>query len=129
MNYKLSLSPLFVLEIIASVLFIVFFGFGNFLFFILLSMIFGVVLLGVFWKNMLEFQMGGLKDMLTQFSFVIAGFLFVVPGIITSVFGIFVFFFGIALKIMTKSKYQYTKQEYQNSNEEIIDVEIIEDRK
>ncbi|EAL8990133.1 integral memnbrane protein, partial [Campylobacter jejuni] len=25
--------------------------------------------------------------------------------------------------------YQYTKQEYQNSNEEIIDVEIIEDRK
>ncbi|HEF6095311.1 TPA: integral memnbrane protein, partial [Campylobacter jejuni] len=26
-------------------------------------------------------------------------------------------------------KYQYTKQEYQNSNEEIIDVEIIEDRK
>ncbi|HHP5560846.1 TPA: integral memnbrane protein, partial [Campylobacter jejuni] len=46
-----------------------------------------------------------------------------------SVFGIFVFFFGIALKLITKSKYQYTKQEYQNSNEEIIDVEIIEDRK
>ncbi|MBW1509102.1 integral memnbrane protein, partial [Campylobacter jejuni] len=108
---------------------IVFFGFGNFLFFILLSMIFGAVLLGIFWKNMLEFQMGGLKDMLTQFSFVIAGFLLVFPGIITSVFGIFVFFFGIALKLMTKSKYQYTKQEYQNSNEEIIDVEIIEDRK
>ncbi len=40
---------------------------------------------------MLEFQMGGLKDMLTQFSFVIAGFLLVFPGIITSVFGIFVF--------------------------------------
>ncbi|EAL5962545.1 integral memnbrane protein [Campylobacter jejuni] len=129
MNYKLSLSPLFALEIIASALFIVFFGFGNFLFFILLSMIFGVVLLGVFWKNILEFQMGDLKDMLTQFSFVIAGFLLVFPGIITSVFGIFVFLFGIALKIMTKSKYQYTKQERQNSNEEIIDVEIIEDRK
>ncbi|MCW1847006.1 integral memnbrane protein [Campylobacter jejuni] len=128
MNYKLSLSPLFVLEIIASILFIVFFGFGNFLFFILLSMIFGVILLGIF-ENMLEFQMGGLKDMLTQFSFVIAGFLLIFPGIITSVFGIFVFFFGIALKLMTKSKYQYTKQEYQNSNEEIIDVEIIEDRK
>ena len=27
------------------------------------------------------------------------------------------------------NQYQYTKQEYQNSNEEIIDVEIIEDRK
>ncbi|HEC2790892.1 TPA: integral memnbrane protein [Campylobacter jejuni] len=129
MNYKLSLSPLFVLEIIASVLFIVFFGFGNFLLFILLSMIFGVVLLVIFWKNMLEFQMGGLKGMLTQFSFVIAGFLLVFPGIITSVFGIFVFLFGIALKLMTKSRYQYTKQEYQNSNEEIIDVEVIEDRK
>lgn len=33
MNYKLSLSPLFVLEIIASILFIVFFGFGNFFIF------------------------------------------------------------------------------------------------
>lgn len=47
MNYKLSLSPLFVLEIIASILFIVFFGFGNFLFFILLSMIFGA---GFYWE-------------------------------------------------------------------------------
>lgn len=56
MNYKLSLSPLFVLEIIASVLFIVFFGFGNFLFFILLSMIFGAVLLGIFGKICLNFK-------------------------------------------------------------------------
>ncbi|HEF9813468.1 TPA: integral memnbrane protein [Campylobacter coli] len=129
MNYKLSLSPLFLLELVASILFIVFFGLGNFLIFILASMIFGVILLGIFWKNMLEFRISGFKDMLTQFSFVIAGFLLIFPGIITSVFGIFVFFFGIALKLITKSKYQYTKQEYQNSNEEIIDVEIIEDRK
>lgn len=54
-------------------------------------MIFGAVLLGIFWKNMLEFQMGGLKDMLTQFSFVIAGFLLVFPGIITSVLGFLYF--------------------------------------
>ncbi|MFQ6341813.1 FxsA family membrane protein [Campylobacter sp. VTCC 70190] len=126
---KLSLSPLFVLEIIASVLFIVFFGLGNFLFFILLSMIFGAVLLGIFWKNMLEFQVGGLRDMLRQFSFVIAGFLLIFPGIITSVFGIFVFFFGMALKFTSKSNHQHSKQENQNSSEEIIDVEIIEDRK
>lgn len=129
MNYKLSLSPLFILEIVASVLFVVFFGFGNFLFFILLSMIFGVVLLAIFWKNMLEFQMMGLKDMLTQFSFVIAGFLLIFPGIITSIFGIFAFLFGIVLKIMTKSSRPYARQKHQNSNEEIIDVEIIEDLK
>lgn len=82
MNYKLSLSPLFVLEIIASVLFIVFFGFGNFLFFILLSMIFGAVLLGIFWKNMLEFQMGGLKDMLTQFLLLSQGFCLFFQGLL-----------------------------------------------
>lgn len=127
MNYKSSLSPLFVLEIIASVLFIVFFGFGNFLLFILLSIVFGVVLLGIFWKNMLEFQLGGFKNMLMQFSFVIAGFLLIFPGIITSILGIFVLIFGIFLKMMVRSQYRYTDKEKKDSSEEIIDVEIIED--
>lgn len=71
--------------------------------------------------------MGGLRHMLTQFTFVLAGILFIFPGIITSILGFCVFIFGIVLKLMTKSKHTY--QKYRNSNEEIIDVEIIEDKK
>lgn len=127
MSYKLKLSPLFVIEFIFSLLFIIFFGFGNFLIFILVSMIFGVVLLGIFWKNMLEFQILGFKNMLTQFSFVIAGFLLVFPGVLTSFIGFLIFLFGIFLKIATKTK--YTHRQNRNSSEEIIDVEIIEDEK
>ncbi|MBM0637626.1 FxsA family protein [Campylobacter sp. VicNov18] len=127
MNYKLNLSPLIVLEIVLSVLFIVFFGLGNFLLFMLFSLIFGIVLLAIFWKNILEFQITDLKHMLTQFTFVIAGFLLIFPGIFTSVLGILVFVFGLSLKLMTKSKSKPTH--HANSNEEIIDVEIIEDRK
>lgn len=125
---KLSLSPLFLLEIIVSILFIVFFGFGNFLIFILLSMLFGAVLLGIFWKNMLEFRMSGFKDMLTQFSFVIAGFLFIFPGIITSIFGFLVFCFGLIFGFKkTKNESRYKQDKYHS--EEIIDVEIIEEKK
>ncbi|EAH5016843.1 integral memnbrane protein [Campylobacter coli] len=128
MNYKLSLSPLFLLELVASILFIVFFGLGNFLIFILASMIFGVILLGIFWKNMLEFRISGFKDMLTQFAFVMAAFLFIFPGIITSIFGFFVLCFGLIFNF-AKPRYKRNYRQNNTSDEEIIDVEIIEDRK
>ncbi|MFH5343543.1 integral memnbrane protein [Campylobacter coli] len=128
MNYKLSLSPLFLLELVASILFIVFFGLGNFLIFILASMIFGVILLGIFWKNMLEFRISGFKDMLTQFAFVMAAFLFIFPGIITSIFGFFVLCFGFIFNF-AKPRYKRNYRQNNTSDEEIIDVEIIEERK
>ncbi|EIA83666.1 hypothetical protein [Campylobacter coli] len=128
MNYKLSLSPLFLLELVASILFIVFFGLGNFLIFILASMIFGVILLGIFWKNMLEFRISGFKDMLTQFAFVMAAFLLIFPGIVTSIFGFFVLCFGLIFNF-AKPRYKRNYRQNNTSNEEIIDVEIIEDRK
>ncbi|HID0153859.1 TPA: integral memnbrane protein [Campylobacter coli] len=128
MNYKLSLSPLFLLELVASILFIVFFGLGNFLIFILVSMIFGVILLGIFWKNMLEFRISGFKDMLTQFAFVMAAFLFIFPGIVTSIFGFFVLCFGLIFNF-AKPRYKRNYRQNNTSDEEIIDVEIIEERK
>ncbi|EAC2146250.1 integral memnbrane protein [Campylobacter coli] len=128
MNYKLSLSPLFLLELVASILFIVFFGLGNFLIFILASMIFGVILLGIFWKNMLEFRISGFKDMLTQFAFVMAAFLFIFPGIVTSIFGFFVLCFGLIFNF-AKPRYKRNYRQNNASDEEIIDVEIIEERK
>ncbi|ECO2750078.1 integral memnbrane protein [Campylobacter coli] len=128
MNYKLSLSPLFLLELVASILFIVFFGLGNFLIFILASMIFGVILLGIFWKNMLEFRISGFKDMLTQFAFVMVAFLFIFPGIVTSIFGFFVLCFGLIFNF-AKPRYKRNYRQNNTSDEEIIDVEIIEERK
>lgn len=128
MNYKLSLSPLFLLELVASILFIVFFGLGNFLIFILASMIFGVILLGIFWKNMLEFRISGFKDMLTQFAFVMAAFLLIFPGIVTSIFGFFVLCFGLVFNF-AKPRYKRNYRQNNTSDEEIIDVEIIEERK
>ncbi|BEJ71263.1 integral memnbrane protein [Campylobacter coli] len=128
MNYKLSPSPLFLLELVASILFIVFFGLGNFLIFILASMIFGVILLGIFWKNMLEFRISGFKDMLTQFAFVMAAFLFIFPGIVTSIFGFFVLCFGLIFNF-AKPRYKRNYRQNNTSDEEIIDVEIIEERK
>lgn len=128
MNYKLSLSPLFLLELVASILFIVFFGLGNFLIFILASIIFGVILLGIFWKNMLEFRISGFKDMLTQFAFVMAAFLLIFPGIVTSIFGFFVLCFGLIFNF-AKPRYKRNYRQNNTSDEEIIDVEIIEERK
>ncbi len=128
MNYKLSLSPIFLLELVASILFIVFFGLGNFLIFILASMIFGVILLGIFWKNMLEFRIIGFKDMLTQFAFVMAAFLLIFPGIVTSIFGFFVLCFGLIFNF-AKPRYKRNYRQNNTSDEEIIDVEIIEERK
>ncbi|EOE5701675.1 integral memnbrane protein [Campylobacter upsaliensis] len=127
MIMKLSLgAPFLIVELIACAVFIITFGFGNFLIFMLLSMIAGVVLLALFWKNMLEFQMGGLKDTLKQFAFVIAGFLFLIPGVLSSVFGILVLVFGLIFGVKTQTNF-YKKE--QKHNEEIIDVEIIEERK
>ncbi|HEC1567931.1 TPA: integral memnbrane protein [Campylobacter upsaliensis] len=124
---KLSLgAPFLIIELIACAVFIITFGFGNFLIFMLLSMIAGVVLLALFWKNMLEFQMGDLKDTLKQFAFVIAGFLFLIPGVLSSVFGILVLIFGLIFGVKTQTNF-YKKE--QKHNEEIIDVEIIEERK
>lgn len=128
MNYKLSLSPLFLLELVASILFIIFFGLGNFLIFILASMIFGVILLGIFWKNMLEFRISDFKNMLTQFAFIMAAFLFIFPGIVTSIFGFFVLCFGLIFNF-AKPKYKRNYRQNNTSDEEIIDVEIIEERK
>ncbi|HEF9987984.1 TPA: integral memnbrane protein, partial [Campylobacter coli] len=122
------LSPLFLLELVASILFIVFFGLGNFLIFILASMIFGVILLGIFWKNMLEFRISGFKDMLTQFAFVMAAFLLIFPGIVTSIFGFFVLCFGLIFNF-AKPRYKRNYRQNNTSDEEIIDVEIIEERK
>lgn len=130
MKFKLSLTPLILLEIFFTILFIIVFGLGNFLAFVLISMVCGIVILGIFWRNLLEFHIDGFKNMFIQFSFVISGFLLIFPGILSSILGILIFIFGILLKIsFNTSSFKTTKTKQNSYNDDIIDVEIIEDKK
>ncbi|KAA6225371.1 MULTISPECIES: integral memnbrane protein [unclassified Campylobacter] len=128
-RFKISLTPVIISEFIISILFIYVFGVGNFVVFIMASMLLGVILLIIFWKNMLEFQLSGVKNMITQFSFVIAGFLLVFPGVLTSFFGFLILIVALFFQFFTKTRYRRTQRQNMQGNEEIIDVEIIEDGK
>lgn len=133
--YRISLLPFVLLELVASVLFVLGFGFGNFLIFLLVSVLIGVVLLGVFWKNMLEFQILAPKEMFAQFAYVIAAFLFIIPGILSSSFALFILVFALVFQGRKKPKSEEAEFEVNEGNfkqkdyEEIIDVEIIEDKR
>lgn len=121
--YTFSIFPFILLEVLASVLFVMSFGFGNFLLFLFGSMLIGVVLLAIFWRNMLEFRLCSPLEMLKNFAFVISGFLFLVPGLLSSVCGLFVLVFGFSRQNAGK----FTQSSRQN--DEIIDVEIIDEKK
>lgn len=123
--YKISFPPLILLEIIISVAFVLVFGFGNFCLFLLLSMLSGVVVLAIFWKNMLEFRISTFKEMFMNFAFIIAGFLLIIPGVLSSLLGFFTLIFGLIISIKRSNSYSQQRQ----NNEEIIDVEIIEENK
>ncbi len=146
--YKIGLAPYIVLEVLASVGFVLAFGFGNFIIFLLLSMLLGGILLGIFWRNMLEFRLSTPLEMLKNFAFVIAGFLLALPGVLSSICGLFVLIFGLVFgknsinsrKFGSNSanfnenshKFKENSANFsQNSStkSEIIDVEIIEVKK
>lgn len=121
--YTFSIFPFILLEVLASVLFVMSFGFGNFVLFLFGSMLIGVILLAIFWRNMLEFKLCSPLEMLKNFAFVISGFLFLVPGLLSSVCGLFVLVFGFSRQNTDK----FTQSSRQN--DEIIDVEIIDEKK
>ena len=148
--FKLSIAPFVVLEVLASVAFVVGFGFGKFVLFLFASAILGAALLGLFWKNMLAFKISTPLEMLKNFAFVIAGFLLAVPGVLSSICGLCVLVFGLVFTLGRKSansaNFDGNSQNFnansanfsensrnfnENShpNSEIIDVEIIETKK
>lgn len=126
--YKISFAPLILLELIASMIFVLTFGFGNFCFFLLFSMVGGVVLLALFWKNMLEFRISTPKEMFTQFAFVIAGFLLIIPGVLSSILGILTLIFGLVF-CLKRPNFDKKHSKHNYDDEEIIDVEIIEEKR
>ena len=125
--YTFSIFPFILLEVLASVLFVMSFGFGNFVLFLFGSMLIGVVLLAIFWRNMLEFRFCSPLEMLKNFAFVISGFLFLVPGLLSSVCGLFVLVFGLVFGFSRQNAGKFTQNSPQN--DEIIDVEIIDEKK
>ncbi|ECK1938274.1 FxsA family protein [Campylobacter lari] len=125
---KVNLSAFLVLELIASVLFIVFFGFLNFFMIVFASMFLGAMFLAKTWTNLITMQNThtNLFGMIKLFSLTIVGILLLIPGILSTFLGILLLFFMMVLKLFTKQK----KKNYQTNNEEeIIDVEIIQEHK
>ena len=106
--------------------FIFIFGLSSFVLFVVLSFFLGIVLLAIFWKNMLEFQLLALRELFANFSYVIAAFLLMVPGVLSSFLAICILIFALVFRRKKVVKNRYEDTEYE---EEIIDVEIVEDKK
>ncbi|ACM64095.1 TPA: FxsA family protein [Campylobacter lari] len=128
MMVKTNLSAFLILELIASILFITFFGFLNFFMIVFASMFLGAMFLAKTWTNLITMQNTNtnLFGMIKLFSLTIVGILLLIPGILSTFLGILLLFFMMVLKLFTKQK----KKNYQTNNEEeIIDVEIIQEHK
>ncbi|MBX1886116.1 FxsA family protein [Campylobacter peloridis] len=126
---RTNISAFLILELIASVLFIVFFGFLNFFMVIFISMFLGAMFLAKTWTNLITMQNTNtnLFGMIKLFSLTIVGILLLIPGILSTFLGILLLFFMMILKLFTKQKNKNYHQT--NNEEEIIDVEIIQEHK
>ncbi|MCV3418435.1 FxsA family protein [Campylobacter lari] len=125
---KTNLSAFLILELIASILFITFFGFLNFFMIVFASMFLGAMFLAKTWTNLITMQNTNtnLFGMIKLFSLTIVGILLLIPGILSTFLGILLLFFMMVLKLFTKQKRKYQQT---NNEEEIIDVEIIQEHK
>ncbi|EPE3793214.1 FxsA family protein [Campylobacter lari] len=128
MMVKTNLSAFLILELIASILFITFFGFLNFFMIVFASMFLGAMFLAKTWTNLITMQNTNtnLFGMIKLFSLTIVGILLLIPGILSTFLGILLLFFMMVLKLFTKQKRKYQQT---NNEEEIIDVEIIQEHK
>ncbi|EAJ0333233.1 FxsA family protein [Campylobacter lari] len=128
MMIKTNLSAFLILELIASILFITFFGFLNFFMIVFASMFLGAMFLAKTWTNLITMQNTNtnLFGMIKLFSLTIVGILLLIPGILSTFLGILLLFFMMVLKLFTKQK---KKNHQTNNEEEIIDVEIIQEHK
>ncbi len=128
MMAKINLSAFLILEIIASILFIIFFGFLNFFMIVFASMFLGAIFLAKTWTNLITMQNTNTNffGMIKLFSLTIVGILLLIPGILSTFLGILLLFFILIVKFFYKQKKYTQKNSYES---EIIDVEIIGDDK
>jgi 2-isopropylmalate synthase len=133
---RISLLPYIFLEIVLVVLYVLEFGFLSLFSEIFLSALIGVLLIFNYgfvnlFHNMNYFN---IKDIFGSLGLAIGGLALIIPGMLSDIFGIIVIGVALALKIYSKfstPRYQNTQNQYRqtnNNNDDIIDVEIIEER-
>lgn len=130
---KILLLPYIIFECVCTMVFIINVGFGWYLLEALLSLIIGsyLVLHGGGFRLYASMQMADFGAIFGSFGFVFAGFLLMVPGILCDILALCVLIFSVFLgsKSQENRNWRYTKHSYtNNADEEIIDVEIIEER-
>lgn len=133
---RISLLPYIFLEIVLVVLYVLEFGFLSLFSEIFLSALIGVLLIFNYgfvnlFHNMNYFN---IKDIFGSLGLAIGGLALIIPGMLSDIFGVIVIGVALALKIYSKfsiPRYQNTQNQYRqtnNNNDDIIDVEIIEER-
>lgn len=132
---RISLLPYIFLEIVLVVLYVLEFGFFSLFSEIFISALLGVILiLNYGFANLFQnINYFNIKDIFGSLSLAIGGFALIIPGMLSDIFGVIVIGVALALKIYSKfstPRYQNNQNKYHqtNHNDDIIDVEIIEER-
>ncbi|RUT51071.1 FxsA family protein [Campylobacter fetus] len=127
---KISLFPYFVIEIVCVFIYIINYGFLNFLGEVFLSGIIGIILIFSYgflnlYSNIVSIN---LKDIFGSMGIAFGGMLLIVPGILSDIFAVFIIAISLALKIFVKFSTN-TYNDNDRFRDDIIDVEIIDENK
>ncbi|MDV2490032.1 MULTISPECIES: FxsA family protein [Campylobacter] len=127
---KISLFPYFVIEIVCVFIYIINYGFLNFLGEVFLSGIIGIILIFSYgflnlYSNIVSIN---LKDIFGSMGIAFGGMLLIVPGILSDIFAVFIIVISLILKIFVR----FSTNIYNDNDrfrDDIIDVEIIDENK
>lgn len=129
-----GIIPLFFLELFISMKVGEEIGFGSSVLWIMLSMLFGIVLLRsspyAFMGNIMSVQMGKL-DLKSannaSMAYLFGSILLIVPGVMSDIMGVGMLLYTLYLQLLAKIRPQQ-KQNYKQTqgDDDVIDVEIID---
>lgn len=127
---KISLFPYFIIEVVCVFIYIMNYGFLNFLGEVFLSGIIGIILIFSYGFSNLYSHIDGinLKDIFGSMGIALGGVLLIMPGILSDVFAVFVIAISLILKIFVKFSTK-TYSDNDRFRDDIIDVEIIDESK
>ncbi|AGZ81549.1 FxsA family protein [Campylobacter fetus] len=127
---KISLFPYFIIEVVCVFIYIMNYGFLNFLGEVFLSGIIGIILIFSYGFSNLYSRIDGinLKDIFGSMGIALGGVLLIMPGILSDVFAVFVIAISLILKIFVKFSTK-TYSDNDRFRDDIIDVEIIDESK
>lgn len=134
---RISLLPYIFLEIVMVVLYVLEFGFLSFFSEIFLSALIGVLLIFNYGFSNLFYGINqfNIKDIFGSLGLAVGGFALIIPGMLSDIFGLMVIVVAFSLKLYAKfsntqpnQHHSQKNQNRQNEDDDIIDVEIIEER-